>query len=148
MKKTFLLLFAFLIFISTSFAQEDAEYDSVLKTMFEVSGTEESYSTAIKGMFDMYKKQYTNVDASVWDEFEQDFLQTSLDDLVIMLAPIYKKYMTKDDLEKLISFYETPVGQKFAKNTPLIMQESMQVGQAWGQKIGQQFEQKMKEKGY
>ncbi len=148
MKKTIVILFVFLIFTSISFAQEDAEYNGVLKTMFEVSGTEGSYTAAIKQMFVMYKNKYPNVDATVWNELESDFLKTSLDDLVTMLAPVYNKYMTKEDLKELITFYKTPVGQKFAKNTPLILQESMQVGQEWGMKIGQEFDKKMKEKGY
>ena len=65
-----------------------------------------------------------------------------------MLVPVYLKYMTKEDLEEMIKFYQTPVGSKFAKSTPLIMQESMQVGQKWGMKIGEDFKKKMKEKGY
>ena len=48
----------------------------------------------------------------------------------------------------MIKFYETPIGKKFAQNTPLIMQESMQVGQQWGAKIFNDFETKMKAKGY
>ena len=82
------------------------------------------------------------------DYVRKEFLNTSLDDLVEMLVPVYSKYMTQGDLEKLIEFYQTPVGKKYAKSTPMITQESMQVGQQWGMKIGQEFEKKMKEKGY
>ena len=58
------------------------------------------------------------------------------------------KYMTKEDLEDLIKFYQSPIGKKFAKNTPMIVQESMQIGQEWGMKIGEDFAKKMKKKGY
>lgn len=81
-------------------------------------------------------------------EFEEEFAKTSIDDLTEMLVPVYKKYMTKEDLKELIEFYETPVGRKFAEYTPIIMQESMQIGQQWGLKIGQDFERKMMERGY
>jgi hypothetical protein len=50
--------------------------------------------------------------------------------------------------EKIIEFYQTPVGKKYAEKTPLIMQESMQVGQQWGMKIGQEFQNKLQEQGY
>ncbi|MEC8831971.1 MAG: DUF2059 domain-containing protein [Bacteroidota bacterium] len=48
----------------------------------------------------------------------------------------------------MIQFFETPVGKKYAASTPLILQESMQVGQQWGMKIGQDFQRKLQEKGY
>ena len=56
--------------------------------------------------------------------------------------------MTLEDLKEIIRFYQTPVGQKFAKSTPLIMQESMQIGQQWGMKLGLEITKKLEEKGY
>ena len=64
-----------------------------------------------------------------------------------MLASVYQKYMTQVDLEEMIIFYQTPVGKKYAKNLSMIMQESMEVGQQWGMKIGQEIAYKLKEKG-
>ena len=116
--------------------------------MFEVSGSEETYTTVISQMFDIFKQQHTEVDKEIWDELEKEFQKTSISDLIEMLAPVYKKYLSKEDLTELIKFYKTPTGKKFAKNTPLIMQESMQIGQQWGMQIGQKFEEKLKAKGY
>lgn len=156
MKKTLTTLaFAFAI-ISTSFAQADAAYTRSLKKMFEASGTEQTFETAITQMMGMFKQQMPDVDASLWDDMEKEFLKTSINDLVEMLAPVYIKikikymymYMTQEDLDEMIRFYQSPVGKKFAKNTPLIMQESMQVGEQWGQQIGVKMEQRLKEKGY
>ena len=148
MKKTLITLaFAFAI-ISTSFAQADAAYTRSLKKMFEASGTEQTFETAITQMMGMFKQQMPDVDASLWDDMEKEFLKTSINDLVEMLAPVYIKYMTQEDLDEMIRFYQSPVGKKFAKNTPLIMQESMQVGEQWGQQIGIKMEQRLKEKGY
>ena len=144
-----LLTIILLINVSlTAFGQTDGEYSNTLKKMFEVSGSEESYRAVIQQMFTMYKKQYSDVDAAVWNDLEKEFLKTSLNELTEMLTPVYAKYMTQEDLNGIIKFYETPVGGKFAKNTPLILQESMQIGQQWGMKIGQDFANKMKEKEY
>ncbi len=148
MKKIICTLFLALAFSVSSFAQVDKEYKSSLKKLFEVSGTEEAYKAAIKQMIVMFKAQKTEVPATIWDEFEQEFLKTSLDELVEMLAPVYKKYMTKEDLGQIIQFYDSPVGKKYAQSTPLITQESMEVGQAWGAKIGESFAEKLKKKGY
>lgn len=142
-----LLIIALLFSISfTTFANK--EYRSTLKKMFEVSGSEESFQTVIRQMFVMFKQQYSNVDAGVWEELEKEFSKTSIDDLTEMMVPVYSKYMTLSDLQEIIAFYETPIGKKLAQSTPFITQESMQVGQIWGMKIGQDFEKRMKEKGY
>lgn len=148
MTKRFLTIALIITVGFTAFGQADKEYSKTLKKMFEVSGTEETYQAAIKQMFTMFKQQYSGVESDVWADLEKEFSKTSLNDLTEMLVPVYSKYMTLEDLQELIKFYETAVGQKFAKNTPLIMQESMQIGQQWGMKIGQDFEKKMKEKGY
>ncbi|GAB4481070.1 MAG: hypothetical protein OHK0057_35320 [Thermoflexibacter sp.] len=146
--KKFLVLALLLTIATATFGQVDKEYTQTLKKMFEVSGSEESYQAAIKQMINMYKQQYSNVKTEVWEELEKEFLKASLDNLTEMLAPVYQKYMNLADLRELIKFYQTPTGKKFAQNTPFIVQESMQVGQEWGRKVGQDFAQKIKEKGY
>ncbi|MEJ1222921.1 DUF2059 domain-containing protein [Sediminicola sp. 1XM1-17] len=148
MTKVFTIL-SFVFFCSLStYAQADQEYSKTLQKMFQVSGTEESYQAAIKQMFGMFREQYSDVEAEIWNELEKEFSQTSINDLTKELVPVYLKYLTLEDLKGLIQFYQTPVGQKYAKSTPMIMQESMEVGQQWGMKIGEQFMNKMDEKGY
>lgn len=147
MKNFILTLALSLTFSALSFGQTDADYTKTLKKMFTLSGTEESYKYAIKQMFVIFKEQSPFVEASVWEEFEKEFSSTSIDKLVEMLAPVYQKYMTQVDLEEMIIFYQTPVGKKYAKNLSMIMQESMEIGQQWGMKIGQEIAYKLKEKG-
>ena len=38
---------------------------------------------------------------------------------------IYDEYFTKEDLEQMIAFYSTPVGQKAIKRMPVLMQEAL-----------------------
>ncbi|MCP3933518.1 MAG: hypothetical protein GY705_30995 [Bacteroidetes bacterium] len=94
MKKV-LTVFSFLVLICvSSFGQVDKEYSKVLKKMFEVSGTEESYKVGITQMFTMFKQQYSSVESDVWDDLEKEFSKTSLNDLTEMLVPVYSKYLT------------------------------------------------------
>lgn len=147
--KKLLTLFAFIaLFNFTGYSQTGTEYETTLKTMFEVSGSEQTYQAAIKQIFKTYKQQYSNIDNETWNDLEKEFSKASLDDLTTMLVPVYKKYLTQEDLKELIKFYQTPVGKKFAKNTPFIMEESMQVGQQWGMQVGQDFKEKLSAKGY
>lgn len=148
MTKTITLIVLALIISTSIFGQTDKKYAKTLKEMFKASGTEESYQIVISQMFAMFKQNYSEVESELWDGMEKEFLKTSLNELAEMLVPVYSKYLTKEDLEELIKFYRTPIGKKFAKNTPLIMKESMLIGQEWGEKVGQDFMKKMEEKGY
>lgn len=49
--------------------------------------------------------------------------------------PIYDKYLTSDELARLIKFYKTPLGQKIIKVMPAIMQESAQAGWKLGESM-------------
>ncbi|CAG4998204.1 hypothetical protein DYBT9275_01953 [Dyadobacter sp. CECT 9275] len=148
MQKFIVTVLICLLTSSISFGQSDPAYQKKLQKMFEVSGSEQTYKVAIQQMFQMFKQQKANVPENVWTEFEGEFLKTSIKDLVTMLEPVYQKHLTIDELQKIIEFYDTPTGKKFAEKTPFIMQESMQIGQQWGMKIGQEFQEKMKAKGY
>ena len=39
--------------------------------------------------------------------------------------PVYEKHFTVAELKEVIAFYESPVGKKFVKQTPALMQESV-----------------------
>jgi hypothetical protein len=149
MKKTLAIAFVLLTMsVNIVSAQANDEYKHTLKKMLDAAGSEATFDSAIKQMLEMFREQYKSVPDNVWSELENEMLKVSMDDLVEMLTPVYAKHLSIVDLNKIIEFYQTPVGKKYAEKTPLITQESMQVGQEWGMKVGQKFQEKMKEKGY
>jgi len=134
--------------ISFSYSQTDDAYKAALKEMFTLSGTEETFKLAINEMFNVYKSSNSTIPYDVWNDLETELLQTSMDDLVEMLIPIYQNHFTLEDIQQLIVFYKSPIGKKYSENAPLVMKESMLVGQEWGKKLAEKFKDKMKEKGY
>ncbi len=148
MKKVLVLLFVLIASLSVQAQTQSKTYPATLKKFLEASGSMETFQSVIGTMMGQFKSMYTSVPEDVWTEFEKEFSATSMDDLVSLLAPIYEKHMTEADLNEVIKFYSSPVGKKMAEKTPLISQESMTAGQAWGMKIGERVQAKMKEKGY
>ena len=134
--------------IVSSSAQAPTEYKTVLKEMFTVSGSEQAYKTVITQMIGLFKAQYTQVPDTFWQEFETELLNKGIDGLTEMLVPTYKTYLSIEDLQTIIAFYKTPTGTKFANSTPLIMQESIKIGETWGMQIGNEIIKKILEKGY
>ncbi len=147
MKKA-ILFFLLAFTVHCSIGQTDPEYQRTLKQLLQSSGTEASFTTVVTQMMAMIKQSNPNVPTAIWNDFEQEILNTSLDDLVEMLVPVYQRHLSQEDLKSLIVFYQTPAGKRYAEKTPLIMQESMQVGQQWGLQIGQKVLQKLSEQGY
>ena len=48
---------------------------------------------------------------------------------------IYHKYFTHSEIKNLMAFNETPLGKKIIRITPLITQEGIRTGQAWGKSL-------------
>lgn len=145
--RKFLLLSIFTLTWGFANAQTDS-YSKTLKKYIEVSGSMQSFSVAIKSIMGNFKNMKTGVPDEFWKEMETELSGTSIDELVTMLTPVYKKYLAEADLKEIIAFYNSPAGKKLAESTPGIMGESMQAGQAWGQTVATRIVNKLKEKGY
>ena len=55
--------------------------------------------------------------------------------LTLRLIRIYHKYYTHNEIKEIIAFYKTPLGDKLAKNTIRITEESTLIGTSWAEKI-------------
>jgi hypothetical protein len=75
------------------------------------------------------------IPAVFWDHFLTQ-ARARRGDLEAMIAGAYDRHLSSDELRQLIAFYRTAVGQKVLAELPAIMQESMQAGQEWGQRLG------------
>lgn len=63
------------------------------------------------------------------DKFAENlFKDMPVDEMVEAMIPIYQKHLTKEDLDGILAFYASPVGQKLQREQPAMMAEAMQVG--------------------
>lgn len=53
------------------------------------------------------------------------------------------RHYTDDDLVELIKFYSSPIGMKMISLQPAILQDSMRIGQEYGQRINDQIVKKL-----
>ena len=69
------------------------------------------------------------------DKFAESlFKNMPVDEMVDAMVPIYQKHLTKEDLDGILAFYASPVGQKLQREQPAMMQEGMQVGAEIGRR--------------
>jgi hypothetical protein len=58
------------------------------------------------------------------------------------IASVYATNFTVDELKDIETFYRSPSGQKMLAKTQAILQQSMQVGQMFGQQAGEDLRQR------
>lgn len=61
---------------------------------------------------------------------DQSFTELKLDDIMKNLVPIYQKHLTRADVQAVINFYTSPVGQKLRREQPAMMRETMEANAA------------------
>jgi hypothetical protein len=60
------------------------------------------------------------------------------------VIPMYSKYFTASEIKQMVQFYSTELGQKVIKVMPALVQESIAIGQAWGQSLGPRIDARIK----
>ncbi len=61
------------------------------------------------------------------------------------IAAIYASNFSADELRQVTAFYRTPTGRKFLEKTGVIAQQSMALGQKFGQQLMQDLESRLKD---
>jgi uncharacterized protein len=146
MKKVISCLFLVVTFAAATFAQQTAvvnaapSKDDVLRVL-DLMRVRAGMVQMVDGMKAAMKKgaeegfrrklpaatpeQLAKCNA-VTDVVFKDF---PIDEMVDAMVPIYQKHLTKSDLDAIIGFYSSPVGQRLLKEQPAMMAEAMQAGQ-------------------
>jgi len=85
------------------------------------------------------EKTNAEIPAAVWDEFTgicTEEMKRSLPELEEPVIAIYDANFSADEIKQLVAFYQSPVGRKIVVQLPQLMQQSVTMGQAWGQQAG------------
>ena len=70
-------------------------------------------------------------------------MNTRLNELGEATAAVYADNFTAGELRNITAFYLTPTGQKFLQKLPAIMQQSMAIGQKFGQAVTNELQSRM-----
>ncbi len=66
-----------------------------------------------------------------------------IDELMELMAPVYERHLGEEDIQKLIEFYESPLGKRFVEKMPQIISESQAVGMEYGERAGKEITAEM-----
>ena len=122
-----------------------SEKEQAIRKLMEMIGTADLGVQVSQQLLSQIRPAFPQVPESLWAEVAESLDPAELTGLAI---PIYDRHFTMEELQALIDFYTTPVGQKVVKKLPLVAQESNAIGQQWGETKALEIMQRLAEQGY
>lgn len=147
MRKLLVALVLFFAFTMVVEAQEDKAYEAAMTKMLEVSKSMDAMKQMAPQIIAMMKQQTPNAPQQFWTGLEQSMVDM-YSQIVKAMIPVYRKYLTLQDIQGIIKFYESPVGKKLADSNTAIASETMPIAQQIAMETVQKFMASAKEKGY
>ena len=120
-----------------SFA-EPASKESVEKLM-ALTGAGDLGKQMMGQMLPAMKQMIPDAPPEFWQSVEEEI---NIDEMVALVVPVYQKHLNEEDIQSMLTFFNSSAGKKLITAQPLIMQESMMIGQQWGQQLFMRAQQK------
>jgi hypothetical protein len=89
------------------------------------------------------KKQFREM---LDDVMHQALGPAAINEMLEATIPVYQRHLTKADLDAMVAFYASPVGQKILHEQPAMVQESMEASAGIQEKIARSMFQKIDER--
>ena len=128
----------------------DPAKEAAIRRLIEITGGKKMMDQVVAQMLAQLRPELlkTAPPGARGQQIVETYLQkfqarASRGELVEQMIPIYDKYFSQADIEGLIQFYQSPLGQRFLQVMPQIVGESTMIGMRWGQKIVQEVQQEM-----
>lgn len=131
-------------------AQQSATIDperlAAARSLFQAMSSEQQFEVAIKtmteGMAGIAKQSnpsHAKEIDEVFGKIREKFLARTAE-VTDLIAPLWAEKFTIQEMSEISRFMQSDIGRKMIKAQPEIMQKAMQIGMAWGRRIGQEVE--------
>jgi uncharacterized protein len=147
--------FAFVLLLSTATAwsQEttpavpsgDADKAADIKRLLDLTGGARVGQHMLDRLFEAERRAMPDVPEIVWQEARRAF---ETRELVELIAAIWDRHFSQDEIRGLIAFYESPLGTRLREMQPVLLQESLFAGEEWGRRALERLEEKLLQKGF
>ena len=105
------------------------------RRLLAVTGATKLMLGTMQTMIGAQRNANPQIPPEFWDVF-MAHARRDTTKLIDMLVPIYAAHLTSSELDELVRFYTSPLGQRLTAAQPDILRESTVAGQQWGEVIG------------
>lgn len=144
MGKWTLLVAGACLAIGTGQAVAAPASEAQVRDLMQVMGVQQSLGMMNQQITAVMAQKLPCVPASYWGSFIDQPNSTTLMNGMI---PAFQKHFTAEDIDGLLKFYRSPLGQKVIKEMPQVMAENVKLNQQWGQQRGAQMIDQLKTQG-
>lgn len=119
---------------------------TLIRRVLELTKAGELAMTSIRAAVSAQRASNPQVPAEFWDELTRRANQEA-PKFVDALVPIYDSLFSVVQLQGLVRFYQSPLGQHIVEVQPTIAAQSIRAGQRWGSQLGSQIAQDLARRG-
>jgi uncharacterized protein len=153
MRKHPLLAFLALFLLSSPTIADSPPADSMAaaRELIATIRAADQYKAIIPGIIQNLKPAIVQNRPEAARDFDMlvplllEVLTPHLNELAEATAGLYAAHFTAGELRQVTEFYRTPAGEKFLQKLPVVAQESMALGQKFGQVIAAEVRARMTE---
>ena len=142
-------LVAIALVLACPAAGQDAEQVGIAREMLVAMRAADNFDAVIPAVLQALKPALTSGNPKAekdWDELApimtQEFSALK-GGLLDEIASVYAKAFDKGELQSFVAFYRTPAGEKLARLTPVLAQQTMAAGQKFGQQVAVRVAERM-----
>ncbi|WP_116105477.1 DUF2059 domain-containing protein [Lewinella sp. IMCC34191] len=142
--KQLILLLMCAVLTGPLLGQSDSLEAKVIR-LIEVSGSEEMFVSSAMNMIQLQQQSaaYADIPDTWWSTFMDRLRTEGFKSIEPELVKIYMANYTEEEVDFLIDYHRNPLAQSIMAKMPVVQQQSMQVGQAWGQQIAQEIVERL-----
>jgi len=115
-----------------------AQQLAAARTVLEVTGGAKAFNAVIPQLLQDARTTLLSTRPDIRSDIDQVVLGLTSEfipreaELVTNLAKVYATTFSEAELNQIVTFYKSPVGQKFMQATPEVMRQSYAMAQEWG----------------
>lgn len=143
-----LLFFVSLLISPLAMSQEDQIPDSKrekLQHVVELLQLDQLAQRMTLALFSQYRSGFPKVPKKFWDDAYAEIAFADFDQQVLN---IYADTFTEAELEEILIFYQSEIGQKMLQEQAALSARMQQLGSSWGVSVGEQIKLKLEEAGF
>ena len=126
----------------------DPAKEQAIRHLFEITHTARALLDGMKSNLETQKQDQSN--ASIPPVFWDEVIKRAEADLGVFLTTlvgIYDQHYTKEEIDQMVAFYKTPLGQMMAAKAPPVALATAAAAERWGMKLGMTVMMELVEKG-